>query len=46
LKTRLDAAVTAGKLSATAESTVLTRANTIVTALVNNQWRWWWHQHI
>ena len=46
LKTKLDAAVTAGKLSATTESTILTRFNTKVTAFVNNQWHWWWwHRH-
>jgi len=46
LKTKLDAAVTAGKLSATTESAILTRFNTKVTALVNNQWHWWWwHRH-
>ena len=42
LKTKLDAAVAAGKLSATTESAILTRFNTKVTALVDNQWRWWW----
>jgi hypothetical protein len=45
LKTKLDAVVTAGKLSATTESTILTRFNTKVTALVNNQWHWWWRHH-
>jgi hypothetical protein len=46
LKTELDAAVAAGKLSATTESAILTRVNTKVTALVNNEWHWWWwHRH-
>jgi hypothetical protein len=46
LKTKLDAAVTAGKLSATTESTILARLNTKVTALANNQWHlWWWRHH-
>ena len=45
LKTKLDAAVTTGKLSATTESTILTRVNTGVTALVNNQGPAGWRHH-
>ena len=45
LKTKLDAAVAGGKLSATTEAAILTRFNTKVTALVNNQWHWWWWHH-
>jgi len=44
IKTKLDAAVTAQKLSATTESTILSHLNAKVTAVVNGQWplRLWW----
>jgi hypothetical protein len=36
--------MTAGKLSATTESSILTRLDAKVTAVVNGRWRsWWWH---
>jgi hypothetical protein len=43
LKTKLDAAVTAGSLSATTESTILTNVTNAVTAAVNGQFPWWHH---
>jgi hypothetical protein len=39
---KLDAAVSAGKLFATEESTILAHLNTKVTTFVNGQWHWWW----
>jgi hypothetical protein len=42
VKTKLDTAVSANKLSATTESTILTNLNDKVTAIVNGQWHWWW----
>jgi len=45
LKTKLDAAVTAGMLSSTTESTILAHLNAKVTAVVNGQWHWWWSMH-
>ena len=41
IKTKLDAAVGAQKLSATTEATVLARLNTRVTDVVDGQWRRW-----
>ena len=45
LKTKLDAAVGAGRLSATTESAILAHVTTKVTAVVNGQWHWWWSSH-
>jgi len=45
LKTKLDAGVTAGRLSATSESAILTHLNDKVTAIVSGQWHWWWPLH-
>ena len=44
-KTKLDAAVGAGKLASTTESTILAHLNTSVTAVVNGQLRRWWPFH-
>ncbi len=45
LKTKLDAAVGAGRLSATTESAILAHVTTKVTAVVNGQWHSWWSSH-
>lgn len=48
IKTKLDTAVTANKLSATTESSILANLNTKVTDVVNGQWHWWFplHHHL
>jgi len=45
LKTKLDAAVGAGRLSATTESAILAHVTTKVTAVVSGQWHSWWSSH-
>jgi hypothetical protein len=42
VKTKLDAAVAAKRLSATTESAILAHVNDRVTTVVNGRWRWWW----
>jgi hypothetical protein len=45
IQTKLNAAVTAGKLSSTTESTIVAHLNDKVTAIVNGQWHWWSFRH-
>jgi len=45
IKTKLDAKVTAGRLSSTREATILANADTKLAALVSMTWPWWQRDH-